>query len=186
MRSHTPTLSALILAIGIGASAQNSVPAPTAPPTSQPTMRASHVLAPVFDQSRIDRNLYKHQRIGKLYTIMGKSYRPKHEPDYNVVGITSWYGDKFHGKPTATGEIFNKNDMTAAHKTLPLNSMLYVTNIETGKSVYVRLNDRGPFIGNRIIDLSEGAAKALDIDALAKVRVQYAGPADPLAYLSNY
>ena len=149
----------------------------------QVAMPAPRAASPVFDQSRIDRDLYKHQRVGKRYEIMGKSYKPKHDPDYNVVGVASWYGDKFHGKPTATGEIYNKNDMTAAHKTLPLNSMLYVTNVETGKSIMVRLNDRGPFVGNRIIDLSEAAADALGTKGkgLGKVRVQYAGPADPMA-----
>ena len=139
--------------------------------------------SPVFEQSRVDSDLYKHQKVGKTYTIMGKSYTPKHEPGYNVEGIASWYGDKFHGKPTATGEIYDKNDLTAAHKTLPLNSMLYVTNLENGKSLMVRLNDRGPFIGDRIIDLSEAAANALGTkgQGLGKVRVQYAGPADPMA-----
>jgi len=136
-----------------------------------------------FDQSRVDRDLYKHQKVGKTYSIMGKSYTPKHEPGYNVVGIASWYGDKFHGKPTATGEIYDKNDLTAAHKTLPLNSMLHVTNLENGRTLMVRLNDRGPFIGDRIIDLSEAAATALGTQGkgLGKVRVQYAGPADPMA-----
>ncbi len=139
--------------------------------------------APVFEQSRVDRDLYKHQKVGKRYSIMGKSYTPKHNPGYNVVGIASWYGDKFHGKPTATGEIYNKNDLTAAHKTLPLNSMLYVTNLENGRTLMVRLNDRGPFVGDRIIDLSEAAANALGTKGkgLGKVRVQYAGPADPMA-----
>lgn len=139
--------------------------------------------APVFDQSRIDRDLYKHQKVGKRYTIMGKSYTPKHQPNYDVEGIASWYGDKFHGKPTATGETYDKNDITAAHKTLPLNSMLYVTNLENGRTLMVRLNDRGPFIGDRIIDLSEAAANALGTKGkgLGKVRVQYAGPADPMA-----
>lgn len=145
-----------------------------------PMPRAS---APVFEQSRVDRDLYKHQRVGKTYTIMGKSYTPKHEPGYDVEGIASWYGDKFHGKPTATGETYDKNDLTAAHKTLPLNSMLYVTNLENGRTLMVRLNDRGPFIGDRIIDLSEAAANALGTKGkgLGKVRVQYAGPADPMA-----
>jgi len=149
----------------------------------QVAIPAPRPASPVFEQSRVDRDLYKHQRVGKRYTIMGKSYTPKHNPDYNVVGIASWYGDKFHGKPTATGEIYNKNDMTAAHKTLPLNSMLYVTNVETGQSIMVRLNDRGPFVGDRIIDLSEAAANALGTKGkgLGKVRVQYAGPADPMA-----
>lgn len=161
------------------------VHAPYTPQISGPqvAMPAPRAASPVFEQSRVDRDLYKHQRVGKRYTIMGKSYTPKHEPNYDVVGIASWYGDKFHGKPTATGEIYDKNDMTAAHKTLPLNSMLYVTNIETGKSIMVRLNDRGPFIGDRIIDLSEAAANALGTKGkgLGKVRVQYAGPADPMA-----
>lgn len=134
-----------------------------------------------FDQASVDPDLYKHQRIGKRYTIMGKSYTPKHRPDYDVTGVASWYGDKFHGKPTATGETYDMHDLTAAHKTLPLNSMLYVTNVENGKTLMVRLNDRGPFIGDRIIDLSKASAQALGITGLGKVRVQYAGPADPMA-----
>jgi len=136
-----------------------------------------------FDQASVDTDLYKHQKVGKTYTIMGKSYTPKHDPHYDVTGTASWYGDKFHGKPTATGETFNKNDLTAAHKTLPLNSILHVTNLENGKTLNVRLNDRGPFIGDRIIDLSEASADALGITShgLGQVRVQYAGPADPMA-----
>lgn len=134
-----------------------------------------------FDQASVDPDLYKHQRLGKRYKIMGKSYTPKHNPNYDVTGTASWYGDKFHGKPTATGETFDMHDLTAAHKTLPLNSMLFVTNVENGKTLMVRLNDRGPFIGDRIIDLSKASAKALGITGLGKVRVQYAGPADPMA-----
>jgi len=165
-------------------------PAPIAPPvTSLPapqpqTLPQSQPRSnQIFDQASVDTDLYKHQRVGKRYTIMGKSYTPKHEPRYDVVGTASWYGDKFHGKPTATGETFNKNDLTAAHKTLPLNSMLHVTNLENGKTLFVRLNDRGPFIGDRIIDLSEASAAALGITThgLGRVRVQYAGPADPMA-----
>jgi len=137
-----------------------------------------------FNTQMVDRDLYKHQRVGKRYTVFGKSYTPKHQPDYDVTGIASFYGDKFHGKPTATGEIFNKNDITAAHKTLPLNSMLHVTNLENGKTLMVRLNDRGPFVGKRIIDLSEASALALGITTakgLSQVRVRYVGPADPNA-----
>lgn len=134
-----------------------------------------------FDQASVDPDLYKHQRVGKRYTIMGKSYTPRHQPDYDVTGTASWYGDKFHGKPTATGEIYDMHDLTAAHKTLPLNSMLFVTNVENGKTLMVRLNDRGPFIGDRIIDLSKASAQALGITGLGTVRVQYAGPADPMA-----
>ncbi|WP_427450799.1 septal ring lytic transglycosylase RlpA family protein [Litorimonas sp. WD9-15] len=134
-----------------------------------------------FDQASVDKDLYKHQRLGKRYKIRGKSYTPKHQPDYDVTGVASWYGPKFHGKPTATGETFDQNALTAAHKTLPLNSMLFVTNVENGKTLMVRLNDRGPFVGDRIIDLSQASAKALGITGLGQVRVQYAGPADPMA-----
>lgn len=134
-----------------------------------------------FDQSGVDQDLYKHQRVGNRYTIMGKSYTPEHDPNYDVTGVASWYGDKFHGKPTATGETYDMHDLTAAHKTLPLNSMLFVTNIENGKTLMVRLNDRGPFVGDRIIDLSKASAEALGISGLGQVRVQYAGPADPMA-----
>ena len=149
-------------------------------PTPTPTPIAPQATQS-FDQASVDKDLYKHQRVGKTYSIMGKSYTPKHQPDYDVTGVASWYGPKFHGKPTATGEIYNQHDLTAAHKTLPLNSMLFVTNIENGKSIMVRLNDRGPFIGDRIIDLSKASAEALGIAGLGNVRVQYAGPADPMA-----
>ena len=136
-----------------------------------------------FDQSQIDRQLYKHQKVGKTYTVMGGTYTPRHDPDYDVTGTASWYGPKFHGKPTATGETFDKRGLTAAHKTLPLNSMLFVTNLENGRTLMVRLNDRGPFIGDRILDLSEASAEALGMkhQGKARVRVQYAGPADPMA-----
>lgn len=168
-------------------STQQRAPYVSVPEVSRPYVQAPQPSQPLsqpsFDASRVDHELYKHQKVGKTYKIMGKSYTPKHQPNYNVVGVASWYGDKFHGKPTATGEIYDKNDLTAAHKTLPLNSMLYVTNLENGRSLMVRLNDRGPFIGDRIIDLSEAAAIALGTQAngLGKVRVQYAGPADPMA-----
>jgi len=131
----------------------------------------------------VDTHLYAHQKVGKTYTIFGKQYTPKHQPRYDKIGTASWYGAKFHGKPTATGELYNMNDITAAHKTLPLNSMVMVTNMETGKSLRVRVNDRGPFVGDRIIDLSRTAANMLGLfeSGLGEVRVQYAGPADPKA-----
>ena len=136
-----------------------------------------------FDQKRVDKDLYKHQKVGKKYSMMGEKYTPKHDPKYDEKGLASWYGDKYHGKPTATGEIFDKAAFTAAHKTLPLNSMLHVQNLETGKSMLVRLNDRGPFVDGRIIDLSEAAARELGVieHGTARVRVRYAGPADPMA-----
>ena len=135
--------------------------------------------APAYDLSSIDRGLYDHMKVGKPYKVAGKSYSPAHNPDYDKIGTASWYGDKFHGKPTANGEVYDKNALTAAHTTLPLNSYVIVTNLDNGKSIKVRLNDRGPFIDNRIIDLSEAAAKALSIQGkgLGRVRVQYAGAA---------
>lgn len=151
------------------------------PTPSTPVPMANQTTVPVFDASRVDQNLYPHQRIGKTYTVAGKSYTPKHQPRYDMVGTASWYGDKFHGKLTANGEKYDKNGMTAAHKTLPLNSLVVVTNLQTGASVTLRVNDRGPFIGERIIDLSEAAAGIMGIKTtgLGNVRVQYAGPALP-------
>ncbi len=159
-------------------------PAPIPAPKYNTAPRLATKPAPVlpeFDQSQIDKELYAHQRVGKPYKIDGKKYKPKHEPNYDKTGIASWYGPKFHGKLTANGESYDMNGMTAAHKTLPLNSMVFVTNLQTGKSIMVRINDRGPFVEGRIIDLSRAAAEALDLigHGLAKVRVQYAGPADP-------
>ena len=167
-------------------------PMPARPMASVPTQPMPLVKAqpqlprlgtPKFDMRTVDTDLYAHQRVGKPYTIMGKRYTPKHQPKYNKVGTASWYGPKFHGKLTANGETYDMNGITAAHKTLPLNSMVMVTNVETGKSMKVRVNDRGPFVGDRIIDLSRAVAEQLGLfnSGLGKVRVQYAGPADPNA-----
>jgi rare lipoprotein A len=116
---------------------------------------------------------------GPPYQVAGRWYVPAHEPNYNEVGTASWYGPTFHGKASASGERFNENDLTAAHPTLPIPSLVRVTNLENGKAVVVRLNDRGPFVDDRIIDLSKAAGAALDMHAkgTAKVRVEYVGPA---------
>lgn len=116
---------------------------------------------------------------GPPYQVAGKWYVPAYEPNYNEVGIASWYGPTFHGKESATGETFDEMAMTAAHPTLPIPSLVRVTNLENGKTVVVRLNDRGPFVDDRIIDLSKAAGAALDLHGkgTAKVRVQYVGPA---------
>ena len=153
---------------------------PLATPRPMPVRPAEPTVRPkLVDLSNIDRELYGHMKVGKSYKVAGQTYHPRHNPDYDKTGVASWYGDKFHGKPTANGETYDKLAMTAAHKTLPLNSYVYVTNLETGKSIKVRLNDRGPFIDGRIIDLSEAAAGQLGITGkgLGRVRVQYAGPA---------
>src|SRR5690606_29824158 len=99
----------------------------------------------------------------------------KHDPHYDRIGIASWYGSDFHGRLTANGEIYDQNRLTAAHPTLPLPSTVRVTNLSNGRSVVVRVNDRGPFLHDRIIDLSRTAAQQLGFAnrGLAKVRVTY-------------
>lgn len=113
------------------------------------------------------------------YQIRGRWYQPAEQPDYDEVGLASWYGDQFHGRPTATGERFDMNQLTAAHKTLPLPGLVEVTNLANGRSVVLRVNDRGPFVDGRIIDLSRGAADALDLRraGVGQVRVRYLGRA---------
>ena len=119
------------------------------------------------------------QKIGAPYQVMGRWYVPAAEPDYDEVGIGSWYGPKFHGKPTANGETFDQHAMTAAHPTLPIPSLARVTNLDNGRTIVVRINDRGPFIDNRIIDLSKHAAQAIGYhdEGKARVRVEYIGTA---------
>ena len=102
-------------------------------------------------------------KVGNPYHINGIKYIPKEDPNYYQEGIASWYGPKFDGKLTANGEIFNQYDVTAAHKTLPLPSLVKVTNLENNRSIVIRINDRGPFVGDRIIDLSYKSAQLLDI-----------------------
>lgn len=114
-------------------------------------------------------------KIGKPYRVMGNKYYPEYDPDYVEEGIASWYGPNFHGKMTANGEKYNQWAMTAAHTTLPMPSMVRVTALDTGRSIVVRVNDRGPFADGRIIDLSRAAAEELGTRAkgLARVRVEY-------------
>jgi len=115
-----------------------------------------------------------HYKVGNPYKIAGIWYYPQVDYGYDEVGIASWYGDKFHNKRTANGEIFDMNALTAAHKTLPLPSMVEVTNLENGRKVVLRVNDRGPFVGTRIIDLSRRASQLLGFQkkGIAKVRVR--------------
>lgn len=116
------------------------------------------------------------------YQIAGRWYYPAHDARYDEVGLASWYGEAFNGRPTATGEIFDMHALTAAHKTLPLPALVEVTSLDTGRSAILRLNDRGPFVDGRIIDLSRGAAQELGIlnQGLGRVRVRYVGPAPRL------
>ena len=113
-------------------------------------------------------------KIGKPYEVSGVWYYPAVDYDYSETGIASWYGADFHGRPTANGEIYDMNRVTAAHRTLPMPSVVQVTNLENGRSISLRVNDRGPFKRGRIIDLSRRGAQLLGFerDGTAKVRVE--------------
>ncbi|MDA0339426.1 MAG: septal ring lytic transglycosylase RlpA family protein [Proteobacteria bacterium] len=120
-----------------------------------------------------------HYKVGSPYTVRGVRYVPREDTRYDERGIASWYGPKFHGRRTANGEIFDMYQVSAAHKTLPMPIMVRVTNLDNGKSLVARLNDRGPYVSSRIIDMSYRAAQLLDFveRGTARVRVQYFGPA---------
>ncbi|WP_292091820.1 septal ring lytic transglycosylase RlpA family protein [Brevundimonas sp.] len=113
------------------------------------------------------------------YQIKGRWYRPAEDAGYDEVGMASWYGAQHNGRPTASGETFDMNALTAAHKTLPLPGLVEVTNLENGRQAILRINDRGPFSDGRIIDLSRGAAQELGLldRGVGRVRVRYVGRA---------
>ena len=113
-------------------------------------------------------------KVGRAYNIDGKTYYPAENWTYDETGIASWYGPGFHGRQTASGEIFDQNAISAAHPTLPLPSIVRISNLDNGQEVVARVNDRGPFAHGRIIDLSKGAARqiGLVISGTARVRVQ--------------
>jgi rare lipoprotein A len=118
-------------------------------------------------------------KVGIPYQINGQWFVPREEPAYDRLGIASWYGADFHGRKTANGEVYDMDALTAAHPTLPMPSYAYVTNMQNGRTVLVRINDRGPYAHNRIIDLSRRTAFLLGIAerGTSQVRVRYAGPA---------
>ena len=113
-------------------------------------------------------------KIGEPYDIDGVTYRPRVDEDYDETGFASWYGPKFHGKRTANGEFFDMNAVSAAHLTLPMPSMVRVSNLDNGRSLAVRVNDRGPFVRGRIIDMSRRGAQLLGFryKGTARVRVR--------------
>jgi rare lipoprotein A len=117
--------------------------------------------------------------VGQPYVVAGRTYAPTENPNYKAEGLASWYGSNFHGRMTANGEIFDRDSVAAAHTTMPLPSYARVTNMQNGHSMIVRVNDRGPFHGNRVIDVSERAALALGFKAqgTARVKVEYVGRA---------
>lgn len=138
-------------------------PSPSPPPPSAPMASAN----PIY-------------KVGNPYQVAGLWYYPREQPDYDETGIASWYGQQFHGMLTADGEVFDRTTISAAHPTLPMPVNVRVTNLENGRSIVVRVNDRGPFVNGRIIDLSERAADLLGyrLKGTARVRVTFVGRAD--------
>ena len=111
-------------------------------------------------------------KVGEPYKVLGVTYRPRVDPTYDKSGIASWYGKDFNGLTTANGETYNMNALTAAHKTLPLPSYVRVTNLENGRSIVLRVNDRGPFVNGRIIDVSQRASQLLGFNGNGTARVR--------------
>jgi len=154
------------------AQVERSVTLPTVagqPPAGPPTYTSA-------GQVPLTRGVYK---VGKPYVINGVTYVPAEDPRYDRVGLASWYGKDFHARQTANGEFFDMHRLTGAHPTLPLPSYVHVTNLRNGRSVIVRINDRGPYKSGRVIDLSRRVAQILEFESqgTTQVRVRYAGPA---------
>ncbi|HEY7229290.1 MAG TPA: septal ring lytic transglycosylase RlpA family protein [Pseudolabrys sp.] len=118
-------------------------------------------------------------RVGKPYAVAGRTYVPEENINYSAIGLASWYGDDFHGRYTANGEIFDMSAISAAHPTLPLPSYVRVTNLANNRSIVVRVNDRGPYVGDRLIDVSVKTAELLGFygHGVARVKVEYVGRA---------
>lgn len=118
-------------------------------------------------------------RVGRPYVMAGQNYTPEEDTGYAAEGLASWYGDDFHGRRTANGEVFDMDSMSAAHPTLPMPSYVRVTNLQNHRSVILRVNDRGPYARNRLIDVSRRAAHVLGFHGhgVTKVRVEYVGRA---------
>lgn len=119
-----------------------------------------------------DQKSVGHFKVGKPYTIKGRRYYPKETYNYSETGVASWYGPNFHGKQTANGEVFDKYELTAAHRTLQLPSIVRVTNLSNGRAVILRVNDRGPFAHDRVIDVSERASTLLGFKNAGTARVK--------------
>src|SRR3984957_5305699 len=126
-------------------------------------------------------------RVGKPYTVGGRVYVPEEDVNYREEGLASWYGDDFHGRLTANGEVFDMESLTAAHPTLPMPCYARVTNLANGKSLIVRVNDRGPYHGNRLIDVSNKAAELLELkgNGVGRGRVEFCARARPEGSLSR-
>ncbi len=170
MHDSTRPLAAWLRAAGLSLALALAACAPGDAPSSRPpkVTQSEDPLGPAPGS----RPVYK---VGDPYEIAGVWYYPREDASYDETGVASWYGDEFAGRPTANGEIFDPERLTAAHTTLPMPSLVQVTNLENGRQVIVRMNDRGPFKRGRVIDLSRAAADRLGFLAAgtAKVRVRY-------------
>lgn len=153
-------IAGILLAITLGGCAE-----------TQLAVHAAKNIGPSESSSPAARGIYK---IGDPYQIQGVWYYPREDYNYDETGIASWYGQDFHAKATANGEVYDMNDLTAAHRTLPMPSFVRVTNLDNGRSMVLRVNDRGPFARGRIIDISRRGAQLLGFEqqGTAKVRVQ--------------
>lgn len=156
-----------------------STAAPQEPARAAPVAARVASYPPIASVPRVA-GVYK---IGKPYVVNGVTYVPAEDRSYDRVGMASWYGTDFHGKQTANGEMFDMHGISAAHPTLPMPSYVQVTNLRNGRTMIVRVNDRGPYKPGRIIDLSKRTAQLLGFDGqgMTEIRVRYAGaaPLDP-------
>lgn len=153
---------------------------PVALTTTEPAQESTRVEAPRHaEQGGEAPGWLEREQVGPPYEANGRWYVPTPEPGYEQTGTASWYGPNFHGHRTASGEMYDQEGLTAAHPTLPIPSLVQVTNLQNGREVIVRVNDRGPFVGERLIDMSRGAAVALGFEqqGSARVHVRYLGPA---------
>ncbi len=159
------TALVVLAALGLGGCAETKLVGAGAKSAGRPSGGQTAAAAP-------GKGIYK---VGNPYQIAGVWYYPKEDTKYDETGIASWYGPGFHGKYTANGESYDMNDLTAAHQTLPMPVFVRVTNLENGRSIVVRVNDRGPFANSRIIDMSRRGAQLLGFEqkGTARVRVQY-------------
>ena len=182
-RSTVPAIKSVVLGLAAAAmlagcsSGSDRAPDARLAPASKRYTDESYS-ARVADGSSIPKGggTYK---LGSPYKIGGRWYVPREEPTYDQMGVASWYGEDFHGRKTANGEVYDMNALTAAHPTLPLPSYAYVTNLNNGRTVLVRINDRGPYANDRLIDLSRQTSRMLGYEGhgLARVRIRYAGRA---------
>ena len=175
--SSIKPMSALIVVFALGACSQVP-PTKTSQSKVDPVWGVEAPKKMIADGQPVPPGGGRYQ-VGKPYMVAGRMYFPREDRGYDKVGLASWYGSDFHGRETANGEVYDKDSLSAAHTTMPIPSYARVTNLDNGRSIIVRVNDRGPYVGDRLIDVSEKTAELLAFKSrgLSHVRVQYVGPA---------